>query len=79
MPCLKAINAAMCGTTLSTSAIDQWQPLMVEASNRFGIPVVWIRAAICVESGGQRMLSGVPITSLAGAMGLMQVMPDTYA
>ena len=61
------------------SAIDPWQPLMVEASNRFGIPVAWIRAVMRVESGGQTMLSGVPITSRAGAMGLMQVMPDTYA
>ena len=30
------------------------------------------------ESGGQQYLGGRPITSPAGAMGLMQVMPDTY-
>jgi soluble lytic murein transglycosylase-like protein len=30
------------------------------------------------ESGGRTMLDGRPITSRAGAMGLMQVMPDTY-
>jgi hypothetical protein len=31
------------------------------------------------ESAGQTMLNGKPITSAAGAMGLMQVMPKTYA
>lgn len=31
------------------------------------------------ESGGLTMLNGVPITSSAGAMGLMQIMPKTYA
>jgi soluble lytic murein transglycosylase-like protein len=63
----------------TSSAIDEWTPLIAEASNKFGVPVAWIRAVMRVESGGQTMLSGVPITSPAGAMGLMQVMPDTYA
>ena len=31
------------------------------------------------ESGGLTMLNGKPMTSGAGAMGLMQVMPDTWA
>ncbi len=31
-----------------------------------------------VESGGRTEMNGVPITSGAGAMGLMQVMPATY-
>lgn len=61
------------------SPVDQWAPLMDEASHKFGIPVAWIRAVMRVESGGQTMLNGAPITSPASAMGLMQVMPDTYA
>jgi hypothetical protein len=44
-----------------------------------GVPSVWIRAVMRVESDGQTMQNGVPITSPAGAMGLMQLMPDTYA
>src|SRR3546814_15201519 len=31
------------------------------------------------ESGGHTMLDGRPITSRAGAMGLMQLMPASYA
>ena len=32
-----------------------------------------------VESGGRTLLDGQPITSPAGAMGLMQIMPQTFA
>ncbi|WP_297494711.1 lytic transglycosylase domain-containing protein [Acidocella sp.] len=59
--------------------MNQWAPLIEEASKKFGIPDIWIRAVMRMESGGQTMLGGVPITSPAGAMGLMQLMPDTYA
>ena len=59
-------------------AMDQWEPLIAEASRRFGVPESWIRAVMRAESGGQTMLDGRPITSRAGAMGLMQVMPETY-
>lgn len=49
-------------------------PLIGEAANRFGIPERWIRAVMHVESGGE-----ISATSPKGAMGLMQVMPETYA
>jgi hypothetical protein len=62
-----------------SSPVDEWAPLMDEASRKFGIPVAWIRAVMRVESGGQTMLDGAPVTSPAGAMGLMQVTPDSYA
>lgn len=48
--------------------------LIAEASQRFGIPEAWIRAVMRVESAGNPTA-----TSHAGAMGLMQVMPGTYA
>lgn len=58
--------------------IDRWQPFIKEASVRFSIPEKWIRTVIQIESGGRTMLWGRPITSGAGAMGVMQLMRDTY-
>jgi soluble lytic murein transglycosylase-like protein len=49
------------------------------AAERFGIPSDWIYAVMRVESGGQTERNGWPITSPKGAMGLMQLMPATYA
>ena len=63
----------------SASAIDHWQPLITGASRRFDIPEAWIRAVMAAESGGRATLDGRPITSRAGAMGLMQLMPATWA
>lgn len=62
-----------------TSLIDRWQPYIAEAARRFAIPQDWIRAVMRSESGGRTVLAGQPITSTAGAMGLMQLMPETYA
>jgi len=56
-----------------------FDPRIDEASRRFGIPPAWVRGVIRIESGGRTMLDGRPITSPAGAMGLMQVMPATFA
>jgi hypothetical protein len=52
---------------------DPWGPYIHEASGRFGVPELWIRRVMRQESGGQE-----DVISWAGAMGLMQVMPDTY-
>jgi cell division septation protein DedD len=57
---------------------DPWGPYITEASGRFDIPDQWIRSLMRVESGGKEYLNGDLITSGAGAMGLMQVMPGTY-
>jgi soluble lytic murein transglycosylase-like protein len=60
--------------------INRWDPLITEASSRFGVPKAWIRAVMARESGGHTLGNGGrPIRSRAGAMGLMQLMPDTYA
>lgn len=53
--------------------------LIDEASLRFRIPPAWVRGVMRIESGGRTMLDGRPITSPSGAMGLMQVMPATFA
>jgi len=53
---------------------DPYGAYITEASHRFGVPEAWIRAVMRVESAGNPSA-----TSHAGAMGLMQVMPATYA
>ncbi|WP_342629163.1 lytic transglycosylase domain-containing protein [Nguyenibacter vanlangensis] len=58
---------------------DPWGPYITEAATRFAVPQEWVRAVIQQESGGHEYLDGQPITSSAGAMGLMQLMPQTYA
>jgi soluble lytic murein transglycosylase-like protein len=55
-------------------AADPYAAIVTEASQRFDIPERWIRAVMRVESAGD---SGA--TSRAGAMGLMQLMPATWA
>jgi hypothetical protein len=57
---------------------DPWGPYIREAAARYDMPEIWIRSLMRVESGGQEFQNGTPITSGAGAMGLMQVMPETY-
>ena len=57
---------------------DPWGPYIAEASQKYDVPDGWIRAVMRQESGGQLFLDGQLITSSAGAMGLMQVMPETY-
>ncbi|WP_346770931.1 lytic transglycosylase domain-containing protein [Bradyrhizobium sp. 49] len=44
-----------------------------QASRRFGVPERWIRTVIGVESAGD-----VRARSPKGAMGLMQIMPETW-
>ena len=51
-----------------------WQSFIDEAASRFSVPASWIRAVIRVESNGNPNA-----LSPKGAVGLMQVMPDTYA
>jgi cell division protein FtsN len=58
---------------------DPWRPYIQEASSRYDVPERWIREVMRVESAGQQWTpSGVLTTSPVGAMGLMQLMPETY-
>jgi len=58
----------------------RWEPFIAEASRKYSVPQPWIRAVMQAESGGRTMLTETqPITSSAGAIGLMQLMPQTYA
>ncbi|MER9955224.1 lytic transglycosylase domain-containing protein [Mesorhizobium australicum] len=56
------------------AAGDPYAAIVAEASQRFGIPKSWIRAVMRAEStGDDRAISPV------GAIGLMQIMPATWA
>lgn len=59
--------------------VARWQPHIDEAAKRFALPADWIAKVIRAESGGSTTLYGRPIRSSAGAMGLMQLMPATWA
>lgn len=69
-------------TAAASAGVDQrypWNAYIQEASQRFNVPEPWIRAVMQRESGGRTHVNGKPITSNKGAMGLMQVMPETWA
>ena len=72
-----ASTCLACPAARAESVAD-WRAFIAEASQRFGVPVVWIERVMRAESGGRTMLGGRPTTSPAGAMGLMQVMPATW-
>ena len=55
-------------------AVDRWSSEINEAAQRFGVPARWVRAVMQAESNGKPST-----TSPAGAMGLMQIMPETWA
>lgn len=64
--------------TAQKQHLQRWREFVLEASSRFGVPTEWIYAVMDAESGGRDKRDGKPITSSAGAIGLMQVMPNTY-
>jgi len=68
-----------CASPARADPLDRWTPHIAEASARFGLPVEWIRRVIRAESGGRTLMQGRPVVSRAGAMGLMQLMPGTWA
>jgi soluble lytic murein transglycosylase-like protein len=73
------IAIALVATRAQADPVDRWQPMIAEASLRFGIPTPWIERVIRAESGGNTMLHGRPTVSRVGALGLMQLMPATWA
>ena len=80
-----ALSRILVGLTLASAApaqadpVDRWRGLIEQASVRFGIPARWIEQVIRAESGGFTSAGGRPIRSKAGAIGLMQLMPATWA
>ncbi|HKY82287.1 MAG TPA: lytic transglycosylase domain-containing protein [Sphingobium sp.] len=79
---VRAVLAAgllLCSTSLRADPVARWTGDIAEASVRFGIDQSWVEAVMHAESGGHTVWQGRPITSHAGAMGLMQLMPGTWA
>jgi membrane-bound lytic murein transglycosylase B len=81
--CIAATVALMAGNNIHaepvSNAATQVSPNPVaatvdEAAQRSGIPASWIRAVMQAESGGDARA-----VSPKGAMGLMQIMPETWA
>lgn len=70
----------LCGSAVAQTAaeppprVNSIAAYVAEASQRFGVPEAWIYAVMGVESAGD-----IDATSVKGAMGLMQIMPGTYA
>jgi soluble lytic murein transglycosylase-like protein len=75
----QALSATLEDERSHYAAVDRWQVEIMQAAHRFELPDAWIRAVMSVESAGQTEMNGKPITSPKGAMGLMQLMPETYA
>lgn len=71
--------ALVTASPAAAQGVDRWRPLIAEASLRFGVPTRWIERVMRAESAGWTTLNGRPIRSRAGAMGLMQLMPSTWA
>jgi hypothetical protein len=71
-----SIVAAAGKSTLNGAApaYNRWASYVAEASRRLNVPAHWIRAVMQLESTGDK-----GAVSPKGAMGLMQVMPETYA
>ena len=67
-----ACASAQTATTETRPAVGPYSAYVAEASQRFGLPEHWIRAVMTAESDGI-----VRAVSSKGAMGLMQIMPDT--
>jgi soluble lytic murein transglycosylase-like protein len=61
-------------TAERTATSNPYADYIAEASQRFGVPIAWIMAVMRAESAGD-----VQAVSRKGAMGLMQLMPDTWA
>lgn len=74
-----AAIALVAATPARADSVARWQPYIAQASLQFGVPTAWIERVIRAESAGLTILDGRPITSRAGAMGLMQLMPGTWA
>jgi soluble lytic murein transglycosylase-like protein len=76
---LVTLGALLLASPSDAQAVARWRPYVDEASARFGVPIDWIERVMQAESRGRTHRNGRPIRSRAGAIGLMQLMPGTWA
>lgn len=76
---LAAALALVAATPARADEVARWRFDIDDASIRFGIPAAWIERIVRAESGGRTELAGRSIRSSKGAIGLMQLMPATWA
>lgn len=76
---LVAAAALLVAAPAQADAVARWRVYIEEAVARCGVPAAWIERVMRTESAGLTKLGGRPITSAAGAMGLMQLMPATWS
>ncbi|MCW2387139.1 hypothetical protein M2333_000185 [Sphingobium sp. B11D3B] len=74
VPTIAVRAAAPAATVNAISAAHPYAAHVIEAAQRFGIPEAWIWTVMRVESKGD-----AAAISRAGAIGLMQIMPGTWA
>ena len=67
-------GVACAQTVARQKPADRFAQFIAEAADRFVVPAGWIRAVLQIESGGD-----AHATSPRGAMGLMQIMPSSWA
>ncbi|MDH4744231.1 lytic transglycosylase domain-containing protein [Sphingomonas sp. CBMAI 2297] len=78
---MAALSLALAGVLVLADPAGtwRWSAEIDAAAARCGVPGDWIVRVMQAESGGRTMLGGRPIRSPKGAIGLMQLMPATWA
>lgn len=76
---LAGLAAVFLTTPAQATTVADWQAEITLAAQRCHLPPSWIAAVMAEESGGHLTAQGRLITSAKGAMGLMQIMPQTWA
>lgn len=66
--------ASVIAVPAQAANLDQWRSLIAESAQCFDLPASWIGAVLSAESAGDPHA-----VSPKGAMGLMQIMPGTWA
>ncbi|BCK76239.1 murein transglycosylase [Gluconobacter potus] len=71
---LAAADQTRAASVSTLAGTDPFAAQIAEAVRRFDVPTAWIRAVMRAESGGD-----TSAISSKGAVGLMQIMPTTWA